>query len=214
LGWIALLLFSCIVPLGIFIGRNNIRAVRREMVRDLEKLFNFARLPSGEPLIIPSFELVKYKYDPEANPNRDPRDDPSRFAYYVVPVLAYVLLTGLGFYRAFVNNDIQLVTLFAAPVDGGSARAFLGTMVYTFVGGYIWSIQYLVRRISNFDLAPISFFQAIGHILLGIFTMAAIWQSQLLQNSIGEHALIAVAFLVGFFPGLGVDTLVAKVPWL
>src|SRR5207248_9285338 len=107
-----------------------------------------------------------------------------------------------------------LVTLFAAPVDGGSARAFLGTMVYTFVGGYIWSIQYLVRRISNFDLAPISFFQAIGHILLGIFTMAAIWQSQLLQNSIGEHALIAVAFLVGFFPGLGVDTLVAKVPWL
>src|SRR3982074_615963 len=82
--WTALILFSCIVPLGIFIGRNNIRAVRREIVRDLEKLFNFACLPSGEPLIIPSFELVKYKYDPEANPNRYPAEDPNRFAYYGV----------------------------------------------------------------------------------------------------------------------------------
>jgi hypothetical protein len=213
LRWTALILFSCIVPLGIFIGRNNIRAVRHQIVRDLEKLFEFACLSSGERLIIPSFELVKYKYDPEANPDRNPADDPNRFIYYAVPVLAYVLLTGLGFYRAFLNNDTALTNLFAAPVDIGAARAFFGAMTYTFIGGYVWSIQYLIRRISNFDLAPISFFQATGHILLGIFTMAAIWQSGILKFA-GDHALIAVAFLVGFFPGLGIDALVAKVPWL
>jgi hypothetical protein len=73
LRWTALILLSCVVPVGIFIGRNNIRAFRREIVRDLEKLFSFARLPNGAPLIIPSFELVKYKYDPESNPNRAPQ---------------------------------------------------------------------------------------------------------------------------------------------
>ena len=60
----AIALFSCVVPFGIFVGRNNIRIVRLEIVRDLEKLFNFAKR-DGQPLILPSFELVKYKYDPE-----------------------------------------------------------------------------------------------------------------------------------------------------
>jgi hypothetical protein len=79
LRWIALVMLSCVVPIGIFVGRNNIRAFRREIVRDLERLFSFARLPNGAPLIIPSFELVKYKYDPESNPNRDLRGQSSQF---------------------------------------------------------------------------------------------------------------------------------------
>jgi hypothetical protein len=57
------------VPIGIFVGRNNIRVSRREIVRDLEHLLDFAR-KDGRPLILPSFELVKYKYDPESNPDR------------------------------------------------------------------------------------------------------------------------------------------------
>ena len=51
------MILSCVVPLGIFVGRNNIRAFRREFVRDLERLFSFANLPDGTQLIIPSFEL-------------------------------------------------------------------------------------------------------------------------------------------------------------
>ena len=64
----SLILLSVVVPIGIFVGRNNIRASRREVVRDLERLFSFARMPNDAPLIIPSFELVKYKYDPASNP--------------------------------------------------------------------------------------------------------------------------------------------------
>lgn len=210
----ALILFSCIVPLGIFIGRNNIRVVRREIVRDLEKLFSFARLPGGEPLIIPSFELVKYKYDPDANPERGASKDPNRFAYYIIPVATYVILTALGFHMAFMTDAAPKVpSFFAAPISRAPSDAFLGVMTYTFIGGYLWSIQYLTRRISNFDLAPISFFQSIAHILLGLFTMAAIWQSHLMEIA-GEYPAVAVAFLVGFFPKLGLDTMVAKVPWL
>jgi hypothetical protein len=102
LRWTALVMLSCVVPLGIFIGRNNIRAFRREIVRDLERLFSFACLPNGAPLIIPSFELVKYKYDPESNPERDLHDNPHSFSYYLLPVAIYVVLTALGFRMAFM----------------------------------------------------------------------------------------------------------------
>src|SRR5262252_5586924 len=108
----ALVMLSCVVPLGIFIGRNNIRAFRREIVRDLERLFGFARLPDGQPLIIPSFELVKYKYDPESNPNRDVGDNPHSFRYYLLPVLIYIVLTALGFRMAVYAGCSSAAELF------------------------------------------------------------------------------------------------------
>jgi len=213
LRWTSLVLLSCIVPLGIFIGRNNIRAFRREIVRDLEKLFNFARLPNGAPLIIPSFELVKYKYDPKANPKRSLTDDPNRFSYYLFPVFIYIMICALGLRMAFLVDNPHFDNLFASPIKHHDTRALFGALTYTFLGGYVWSIQYLIRRISNFDLAPISFFQSTMHIMVGLFTMAAIWHSQVLDN-VGPALQIALSFLVGMFPTLCLDALVAKFPWL
>ena len=215
LRWTALVLLSCVVPLGIFVGRNNIRAFRRELVRDLERLFSFAKLPDGTQLIIPSFELVKYKYDPEFNPYRDRQDNPHSFYYYLLPVLIYVVLTMLGFRMAFMSHSAPIQNYFGFPLIGQDElriEPLFGVLTYTFLGSYIWTIQYLIRRISNFDLAPISFFQSIGHILLALFTMAAIWQSQIFATT--PRLQIGLAFLVGFFPTLFVDALVAKFPWL
>lgn len=217
LAWLSVVLFSCIVPIGIFIGRNNIRAFRREIVRDLERLFSFARLPDGAPLIIPSFELVKYKYDPESNPNRDLQDNPHRIMYYLLPVFIYIMLSVLGFRTAFVLHKIISGSFFSMPIENITnmemIRPLVGVLTYTFLGGYIWTIQYLVRRISNFDLAPISFFQSILHILLGIFVMATIWESGVFDWA-GPRLLIALAFLVGLFPTLFIEAMVAKFPWL
>jgi hypothetical protein len=215
--WTALLLLSCAVPVAIFIGRNNIRAFRREIVRDLERLFSFARLPNGAALIIPSFELVKYKYDPESNPDRDRHDDPHSFYYYLLPVAIYVVMTLLGFRMAFTPHGANLPpTFFTFPLgsaDTSSQEPLYGMLTYAFLGAYVWTIQYLVRRISNFDLAPISFFQSVGHIMLALFTTAAIWQSRIFSE-MPQHLLIGLAFLVGFFPTLCIDGLVAKFPWL
>jgi hypothetical protein len=218
LRWTALLVLSCVVPFAIFVGRNNIRAFRRELVRDLERLFSFARLPNGQPLIIPSFELVKYKYDPESDPTRDRHDNPHSVLYYLLPVSIYIVLTALGFRMAFMPDVVPLPNYFAFPIEVPNdaatvARPFLGALSYTFIGGYIWTIQYLIRRISNFDLAPISFFQSVGHMMLAVFTMAAIWQSQILAE-LGPHAMVVIAFLVGFFPTLCLDAVIAKFPWL
>ena len=219
----SLFLLSVVVPVGIFVGRSNIRASRREIVRDLEELFNFARQSNNEPLIIPSFELVKYKYDPKSDPNGKVKDNPYSFYYYVLPVSIYVVLVLLCFHMAFTPHVTippppAVPSPFSSPfIDspkpGAGEPALTGVLTYAFLGAYIWTIQYLVRRISNFDLAPISFFQSVCHILLALFTTAAIWQSRVF-GEMPPHLLIGLAFLVGFYPTLCIDVLIAKFPWL
>jgi hypothetical protein len=212
--WLSIGLFSILVPLGVYIGRMNVRVSRREIVRDLERLFQFAK-SDGAPLILPSFELVKYKYDPEANPDRSTiGQDANSFHYYLFPVGMYVVLTLLCFHFAFGPNETTRSSYFSAPTGT------LGGMIsYAFFGGYIWSIQYLIRRIANFDLSPISFFQAFMHIVLAIFVAAAIWHTGIFQTDfvvtyIGKGVEIGLAFLIGFFPDLFLSVLVAKFPWM
>jgi hypothetical protein len=103
------------------------------------RLFSFARLPNGAPLIIPSFELVKYKYDPESNPGRDPRDNPHSVMYYLLPVSIYIVLTALGFRMAFMPDVKPLPNYFVFPIsipDNLTLEAlpFLGALSYTFIG--------------------------------------------------------------------------------
>ena len=108
-GWRCLLL-SCVVPIGIFVGRNNIRAFRREIVRDLERLFSFAQLPNGAPLIIPSFRARQIQIRSlNRTPIRDEHDDPHRFFYYLLPVSIFVILTALGFRMAFTPYKLPYV---------------------------------------------------------------------------------------------------------
>ena len=203
-------LFSIVVPIGIFVGRMNVRASRREIVRDLERLFQFAKF-DGRPLILPSFELVKYKYDPDSNPNRPADLDANSFRYYLFPVLIFVTITFVCFNYAFEPSP-----------DAGTQHSngflnpngtFYGCLNYTFLGAYVWTIHYLIRRISNFDLSPISFFQSYAHILMALFVMAAIWQSKVF-NALGPGPLTAIAFVVGYFPDLFLSLLIAKFPWI
>lgn len=210
--WLSVILFSILVPIGVLVGRNNIRASRREIVRDLERLFSFARR-SGSPLIIPSFELVKYKYDPESNPDR-PIEDANAVHYYIAPVTIYIVLTLLGFHMAFFPiKSGGLGGHDPTPFGDPAGAGLLGVLTYTFVGGYIWTVQYLIRRISNFDLSPVSFFQCFVHMMLGLFTIAALYESKVM-GEVNTSLAIGLAFLVGFFPSLFVKALAAKFPWL
>ena len=202
----AMALFSIMVPIGIYVGRMNIRASRREIVRDLVGLFKFAST-EGRPLILPSFELVKYKYDPEANPERSAQDpDANAFRYYAFPVAMFVTLTFLCFYFVLGQDDKSLFWNPTGPK---------GMVSYAFLGAYIWSIQYLVRRISNFDLSPISFFHAFIHILFANLVAAAVAQSGILTAmKIPLQVQIGIAFIIGFFPDLFIRVIIAKFPWI
>jgi hypothetical protein len=208
LHWLAISLFSILVPVGVYVGRMNVRASRREIVRDLERLFHFAK-HDGRPLILPSFELVKYKYDPESNPDRTDFDpDANSFRFYVFPVAVYVTLVFLCFDFAFKEGATPHTSNFWTPA--GTAD---GMITYTFFSSYIWTIQYLIRRIANFDLSPISFFQSFLHILLAIFVAAAVWHSGILEY-LQPGARVGIAFIIGFFPDLFLSVLIAKFPWI
>jgi hypothetical protein len=204
---IAIAMFSVLVPVGVYVGRLNVRASRREIVADLEQLFKFATT-GGRAIILPSFELVKYKYDPEANPERStPETNPNSIRYYVFPVAIYVVLTFLCFYFAFVPLHGRELSYYENPTD------WQGMVTYTFLSSYIWTLQYLVRRIANFDLSPISFFTSFMHITLALFVSATVAQSEIL-SPMGAKPMIAVAFIIGLVPDLFISALIAKFPWI
>jgi hypothetical protein len=205
---LSIAMFSLLVPIGVYVGRMNVRASRREIVLDLERLFQFAK-SDGRPIILPSFELVKYKYDPDSNPERTGATiSANSIRYYVFPVAIYVLLTFLCFRFAFTPRANNLNLNYYANPQG-----WQGMVTYTFLGSYIWTLQYLVRRISNFDLSPISFFASFLHIMLALFVSAAVAQSGIL-DPMNEKLRIAAAFVIGFVPDMFLSALIAKFPWI
>jgi hypothetical protein len=70
-------------------------------------------------------------------------------------------------------------------------------LTYAFLGSYAWCMQYLVRRVANFDLWPISFFRCSLQLLFASFISAALYQSGFLT-----------------FAGKDVGVVLAKFPWL
>lgn len=214
---IAGFLLSTIIPLGIFIGRSNIRAHRYEIVRDLENLFNFARGNSGAPLIIPSFELVKYKYKPVQERSSDDYNAHG-LRFYLIPVLVYVGISSLGFITCFDNiSKLAAIPanayLLGANVSGEftEIKRIVISQAFTFIGGYIWTIHYLLRRIANFDLSPISFFRSAAHIVNGLFVSAVLFHTTASIAGSGWFP-VGCAFLIGLFPDIGLHTVIAKYP--
>ncbi len=215
---VSIVLFSVLIPVGILIGRNHIRASRREVVKDLERLFAFAT-KDGKPLLLPSFELVKYKYDPEANPSRQVDGvDSNSLRYFVLPALMYTLLSYLIFRlaltpRSQISPDF-LPSPFANPLklDNDKLVELGGMITYTGIAAYLWTIKFLVRRIANYDLSPISFFQSTVHLVTAIFVIAAVWQTGLLEES-GSFK-IAAAFAIGFYPDLVLPVIIDRIPWM
>lgn len=211
IAYLSIVLLSLTMPMCIFIARNNVRSSRELIVEDLSRLFSFARDQGGTPLIVPSFELVKYKYDAQR--------DPISVSSWLLPVFLFVAVAFLGFFIAFAQMKPELVTgqhrFFLSP--GGQAprsAALVGVLTYAFLGGYIWSMQYLIRRVANFDLRPLSFVRCSLHILLGGFVSAAAWHA---ADGVpgAPHGLAApLAFLVGLYPTLMLERLMARFSYL
>jgi hypothetical protein len=208
---VGILLLGLMVPAAIYCGRNNLRQHRRKIVHDLQAMFSFAKSDGGRPIIIPSFELVKYKYDPDSRAGAVGREaEQARWWHYAFPVGLYVTLACLGFNRCF-PSDPHL----SPYLIGGNT--FAANSCYTFLGAYLWTISYLIKRVSNFDLAPLSFLRTSAHIVLAAFVSASVWHTGEAMfasgTGWGEYVpTVGLAFLIGWFPDLGMTYLITKYP--
>lgn len=211
IAYLSIALLSLAMPMCIFIGRNNVRSSRGQIVDDLAKLFDFAKEQGGTPLIVPSFELVKYKYDAQR--------DPISAWSWLLPVFLFVAIAFMGFFIAFAQMDTGPVNnqhRFFLSAGGQAPRpaALVGVLAYAFLGGYVWSVQYLIRRVANFDLRPLSFVRCSLHILLGGFVSAAAWHAAEGVSGVPHGFAAPLAFLVGLYPTLMLERLMARFSYL
>ena len=228
-----LLCLSFLLPLTIFIGRSNIKTVRQKIIADLESVFRIN--DSDTDKLIPSVEFAAYKY--RALPHYIEGRQPSEWRAYILPVLVFIMVTFSGFITAsgalLTKERLEhFQPLFSGMTlvteDPASLRAMLdyqlqtiAILTFTFFGAYVWSIDYLVRRISNYDLSPISFLRVTAHIILACVTSVTLHHGYMdVAQATPASAVsdrmpeLIVAFLIGFFPKLGLQTLLSRVPQL
>lgn len=244
-----LVLFSLLFPVAVLIGRHNVKKYRQGLLDDLEKTYEHAVSGNAAPAtprtsaesslrLISSFEMARYKYD-LARPGEETRP-PWLYdiAIYIMPCLIYILLCSLGFYQStFAANllstaadnwaaDRNFLMLGFRAWDDGSKEAQdyqIQTAVVvsvSFLGAYLWSVIYLLRRIANYDLSPLSFLRVSAQILMAclsviivrhvVFANGADTSVQGLTGTV----FIGVAFLMGFYPTLGLNYLIDRFPML
>ena len=180
---------------------------RKDLIESIEEIFT-VKDAAGRTVSVPSFEIVKARYDPQSAPGEIGR----AVATYLVPVSLFILLSSIGFSASFSAQIPDCFGERQSPLINPTGT-LLGSLTYTFFGAYLWSVSHLLRRVSNDDISPISFFQAVGHLLLAVFVSAAIWHAHLFPE-FGLDMMVAVAFLIGWFPDLFLRSLIAKFPWL
>ena len=129
----------------------------------------------------------------------------------------FALVVGLGGEWAAAQILLDgLRTETGLSPDFGKATALV--VGAGFIGAYIWSINYLILRIANFDLSPLSFLRTSAHILLTVFVAWALRQvvaAPEVGDKLAVATILGIAFLSGLYPSLGVNVLVERLPtWL
>ena len=210
--WIVPLLLGCALPLAIFIGRNNIRVRRHEAIQNLGEILN---IEGTGKITIPAYELVKKKYSLHETSPEHPRDTTYSTASFIGSLTLFILLSTLCFLVMFNPDHLNSLSAFT-PIDATVKPTLHGIFCFTFLGGYLWVTNYLIKRVANFDLSPTSFLRATLHILCGLAVSTAIFKSgvELIQIDMKENLFPALSLLIGMYPALFFDALIAKFPWI
>jgi hypothetical protein len=222
------LLLSALVPLAILVSRDKLRQHRRGVLIALED-WMYTNAPK-KPL--PSFEVARIKY--ELSPRGgDGRDDPKSaeqatsqgtLLSFALPALIYAGVSGLGFVTALflaadkafwatpnfilsgmktMPDDLSLTSLAAYQWNSGAA------ITAGFLGAYLFTLHYLVQRVRNYELSPTSFLIASVSILEACFVVGI--ARHLMFSDTPSVGFTALAFLLGYFPTLGIVWLVEHV---
>lgn len=224
---IFVVLLSLLLPLSIFVGRRNVRIRRLAMLDNLERVLRYAPAEAGS-FIPPALDLARARYLGGA---RRPGLGGRVVAWlkevgtYLLPTAIFVLLSACGFALVvglggeWLEAARDLLSGLRGE-DGALDFATATALVIGagFVGAYVWSIEYLILRIANFDLSPLSFLRASAHVLMTVFVAWVLCQvvgAPGIQEKLAIAVVLGIAFLSGLYPSLGVNVLVDRLPhWL
>ena len=225
---IFVVLLSLLLPLSIFVGRRNVRVRRLRMLDNLDRR---AEIRSGGQR-----ELHCAGARSGARALRSAVRGAGAWSrvlewlkevgIYSCPTGIFVLLSACGFALVVGLGGEWLEAakglLRGLRAEGGGALDFATATALVlgagFVGAYIWSIDYLILRIANFDLSPLSFLRTSGHVLMTVFVAWVLCQvvaAPGIQEKLAVAMVLGIAFLSGLYPSLGLNVLVDRLPnWL
>jgi hypothetical protein len=212
-----LVALSLVLPLSIFFGRGTIRRRRLSILDNLEQMFS----QSGRPDDYIPLQLVRDKYSNKEG-GVTVRALVQNVLAYLMPTSIFVVLSAMGFYLVLVAASAALdarnllrVGLFQGPKQIAEYQAGTAIVISAaFIGSYIWSVNYLILRVANFDLTPLDFLRTSTHILLTTI-IAGVFRHVIASNPEGGlllSAVLLIAFLMGLFPALGLNVLVDRLP--
>jgi hypothetical protein len=225
---IFLVLLSLLLPLSIFVGRRNVRVRRLRMIDNLAGVLKYVPADGGS-FILPALELVRARYlggGRRAGAWVRVLDWLKEVGIYLLPTGIFVLLSACGFALVVGLGGEWLAATQgllrglrgdgAVPLDFASATALV--LGAGFIGAYIWSIDYLILRIGNFDLSPLSFLRTSAHVLMTVFVAWVLCQvvaAPGIKEKLAVTVVLGIAFLSGLYPSLGLNVLIDRLPhWL
>ena len=131
-------------------------------------------------------------------------------ADYIMPIFFVSVISSLGFYILFTNsaevlfNGIQWVHAEHDTYRTEVYRRNIVSIAMAFLGAYIWSIQYIFRRMVTLDLPPGAYFSVGTRMIYSAF-LAVIFQylipnKTLAVDGVITSQFIVISFLIGIFP--------------
>ncbi|MBO1021736.1 hypothetical protein IPV08_17395 [Methylobacterium sp. SD274] len=174
--------FAVVSPLIFVAIREAIKLQRQEIITDLATVFDRSDQPG--PMLIPSFEFVKYKYFVGAKRSSDPtagfggddrtnamareahrkREDFSKVSW-LIGCAPFSAFAGIGMFYGLS----LLLWMFAGqpttpsgfswpgvtyPTPGSLGLVWLLGICAAFAGSYVTALRSFYRAIKNFDMSP------------------------------------------------------------
>ena len=212
---------GALLPLAVFAGQSVVRERRIAIIRHLYKgAEDLAREnPEEGRFMRRTLWLAERRYLGDHEYEKERYDEPpGRFLAYLLPTAVFIAISAVGFQALLAAMDRVVFDLpnFALdgsrdPADGQYRHVTALVVAAAFLGAYIWSINYLILRVSNYDLHPLSFVRVSAHLVLSIFAAAILRHVSVVGNEtlegFGIALVLTAAFLMGFFPNLGVGVL-------
>jgi hypothetical protein len=140
-------------------------------------------------------------------------DEKYRWWDYCLPLAFLTIFSILGFDVLF-NRDAELLLSGVRLIEVAREDEYkIGSLVaigMAFLGAYVWSIQYIFRRLMTIDLPPGAFYSAGIRMVFAVFVSLAFYHfsralpDKILVIPIPDKTLInmtpVVAFIIGTFP--------------